>query len=932
MRTKRAHLFIRKLLSSLLLCAMMLAAVGPVNLANAADCVTNPDGSVTCSDTDPLDSTVTQSNDTISSPPATSFNDTVYSEGGNDAVNTGDGDDYIDGGSGADTLNGEGGDDVLLGGQGNDTLTGGPGTDEINGGLGTDRLVETMATDYSTSISETPIEEKELPEDIIGPVEACMTILGLDIGQCRIILNVNEDDPVVIGTFADTTTTETDQNYILNDTNLITEAEYLTSGTQTTSTATAYTQTETRQFLCGLGAVLIGLCRLRQLNTWINYGTPSVSGGTAISNESEDVLESGTLTTVDTLMSIERATLTGNAIDNHIDGSAFTLGGVIFNGEDGNDTLTGSNQNDTLNGGNGDDWLYGLGGTDTLNGNAGNDMIYGGTGNDRLNGGAGNDTLIGEEDDDVLNGNAGTDVLWGGSGNDTLNGGGGIDDLFGEDGDDVLNGGAANDNLYGGTGNDTLNGDNGDDIMFGDQGNDILNGGAGNDEMYGGPGDDELDGNEGNDYLEGGIGNDTLNGGNGGDILYAGDGNDTIDGGAGDDVITGDAGADTIYTSEGADQIHAGADDDTIFVLGSNGLSESAPTFINGGSGINYFQFMAGAWGDLVLISEGTDTLDFSQYDRGITMDMSRTDRQEVATWDEGGGTFRSLWITLSGFFTNLIGTEYDDTLRGNDITNTIEGRGGNDGIGGGGGVDNINGGDQTDLLNSMDDTDGIDTDLDAVAVPGSVVKEDNWYSIELPVALAVPNGDDEEEGGGIFPFIIPVTGDEPVNLVCLAPDQTFQLLLPNGDWVRIYGLCLDMDGTNYWANLVKEEKDTLPADVDPYNFEKGMTLTLWEGSDLNALIPLPKVVDNVSYEYSMFVAPENRDEKLMEMFWDTTEPGGKWSNLPEYTEDEDGNPIRTEMHPGKNDGMWVYSGSQMLGGNMDVITNFYGTLLMVME
>jgi hypothetical protein len=75
-------------------------------------------------------------------------------------------------------------------------------------------------------------------------------------------------------------------------------------------------------------------------------------------------------------------------------------------------------------------------------------MIINGTeGNNRLTGGSGND---------VINGNGGNDRLNGGSGADTLNGGAGKDELNGGSGNDILDGGSGSDELEGGSGNDTL--------------------------------------------------------------------------------------------------------------------------------------------------------------------------------------------------------------------------------------------------------------------------------------------------------------------------------------------------------------------------------------------------------------------------------------------------------------------------------------------
>lgn len=65
--------------------------------------------------------------------------------------------------------------------------------------------------------------------------------------------------------------------------------------------------------------------------------------------------------------------------------TAYVMGARI-NGDDGNDTLTGSDDA-TL----GADYLYGLAGNDVIVGRAGNDKIGGGTGLDRMTGGTGND-------------------------------------------------------------------------------------------------------------------------------------------------------------------------------------------------------------------------------------------------------------------------------------------------------------------------------------------------------------------------------------------------------------------------------------------------------------------------------------------------------------------------------------------------------------
>lgn len=162
----------------------------------------------------------------------------------------------------------------------------------------------------------------------------------------------------------------------------------------------------------------------------------------------------------------------------------------VYNGDDTDNTYTGTSGDDAIDGG---------GGNDLLNGAGGDDVISGGEGNDELNGGPG---------DDTLDGGNGHDTLTGGRGDDTLTGGDGEDVMFGGPGDDTLNGGNDSDVLFGGRGDDTLNGGNGDDVLFGGRGADILNGGNGNDVLYGEGGDDILCGQAGDDLLIGGNGTD----------------------------------------------------------------------------------------------------------------------------------------------------------------------------------------------------------------------------------------------------------------------------------------------------------------------------------------------------------------------------------------------------------------------------------------
>ena len=119
--------------------------------------------------------------------------------------------------------------------------------------------------------------------------------------------------------------------------------------------------------------------------------------------------------------------------------------GLIAEGTELADELTGDAGRDEISGLDGDDRILGLGHADCLFGGAGRDLLDGGTGNDELHGEDGNDRLKGGADSDRLHGDAGNDRLAGGGDEDVLDGGAGNDALTSGDGFDRVSAGAGND-------------------------------------------------------------------------------------------------------------------------------------------------------------------------------------------------------------------------------------------------------------------------------------------------------------------------------------------------------------------------------------------------------------------------------------------------------------------------------------------------------
>lgn len=425
--------------------------------------------------------------------------------------------------------------------------------------------------------------------------------------------------------------------------------------------------------------------------------------------------------------------MTGNAGDD-----------FVF-GEEGNDTLFGGDGDDHLQGNAGQDTLFGNAGLDVLSAGDGDDWLVGGEGADTIDGGAGNDTAFygaaaagialdlasgsgtaGEASGDVITniesvvGSAFDDVILGDGGDNTLTGGEGADMLDGRSGDDLIIGGAGADTLVGGSGTDTLDyqasgagvdvdltsglGHGGDaegdvisqfeivlgsaldDTLRGAAIDELLDGGAGNDFLAGAAGDDDLLGGLGDDTLAGGTGADSLNGGDGFDWASYADasggvaahldlGNGTggeasgdvyssiegLIGSAYDDTLSGDDATNSLLGGAGNDVLDGGAGDDVL--AGGDG-----DDVLKGGLGT-----------DVIDGGLGVDTVDYSGSDASINVDLAA---------GTGFGGFAE-GDTLSAI-EKVIGSDFDDVLKGNAGDNVFQAGSGDDTIIGGDGNDTL--------------------------------------------------------------------------------------------------------------------------------------------------------------------------------------------------------------------------------------------------
>jgi len=414
-------------------------------------------------------------------------------------------------------------------------------------------------------------------------------------------------------------------------------------------------------------------------------------------------------------------------------------------------------------GSNEDDFLNGNAAAESFSGLGGDDAIFAGGGNDTVSGGAGEDILIGAGGDDLLIGGAGGDVLSGGDGfdiasyedaasavradlNDTaINTSEAVGDFYTSI--EGLTGSNFDDNLRGTDEANILRGGEGDDLLFGRGGNDILEGGEGADRLFGSSGVDaasyenatagvlaDLNNNAVNTGEAGGdtysvienlIGSDhvdRLRGTNGANDLIGGDGNDVINARGGADVLNGGEGADRLFGGSGFDV--ASFEDAASAVLAD--LNDSAVNtgeaigdFYSSIEGLNGSDFddnlrgtdgantLSGGDGDDRLFGrggndileggDGADQLfgsggiDVASYENAANGVLADLNNSAVNGGDADGDTYSSI--------EDLIGSEFQDNLRGTNGANTLEGGDGGDRLFGRNGADTLIGGTGDDVL-----------------------------------------------------------------------------------------------------------------------------------------------------------------------------------------------------------------------------------------
>lgn len=330
-----------------------------------------------------------------------------------------------------------------------------------------------------------------------------------------------------------------------------------------------------------------------------------------------------------------------------------------------------SNHDDTLVGNLKDNKLYGLDGDDKLSGLQGTNLLDGGDGNDTVDYSASgfgisidlrtkdaqqvnawqNDTLvsienvIGTSQSDTIRDNEFTNEIYAGAGND---------EIFTSGGNDVIHGGSGSDTLV----FENVNSGISIDLRTSDA-QEITKGVSKKiteiESVVGTRFNDVMHGDYGQNFLVSFGGDNTLHGNGGNDILRTGDGNDRLHGGNGDDIFEAGEGNNTLSGDQG---------NDTFFIQG--GAND-----VDGGDGV--------------------DTVSLQLATSGVSIDMA----EEIYLLPSGSMSLNRV--------ENLVGSQFDDSLRGDAGNNVLNGLDGNDRLEGGGGIDTLIGGngDDTYILNA---------------------------------------------------------------------------------------------------------------------------------------------------------------------------------------------------------------------------------------
>jgi Ca2+-binding RTX toxin-like protein len=692
-----------------------------------------------------------------------------------------------------DTVEGGDEDDRIGGAGGNDRLFGGHGRDEINGEAGNDLLSS---------------------DGIIGTFATSLFDGGAEADTVR----GGAGDDVVAGGWNDTLAGGEGTDVLFLD------LRGATTGVRLNLQPVALGKPVSNGIGTISGFEAMGAIFGSAFDDDIRVGdlrTFSLLGGGVYGREGNDRIDGGTFG-ANTSNALFAKRLDGGAGDDVVIGSG---GSDTLVGGDGSDRLIAGDGNDSVYAGTGDDLIDVRGfGNDYVDADAGKDiMLLSGTRSDwfvqidlsdgdsdgtsevtlRLNreqaqpnGASGRQVTVQDvetfrfEDRNVTLGQLLAGTVIGTDGDDLLTPGhtgyagvritAGADTLYGGGGSDVLDGGAGADTLYGGNGQ--YGGDRAPDTFYlRDAGDRVMDAGEGDTIYswfsYNGSTGSFFDGAPALVQLRGAADVDVTDAqarrivGNGADNHLSGTG--VLEGGAGDDILeslvnfNNPGGATASYASaagrvivdlsitEAQNTRSAGVDT----LIGIHGLVGTRFDDVLRGSALD--DVIEGGEGDDRLIGGlGIDTASYAGAARRVTVDLGTVGAQDTGAGRDTLSAFEGL--IGSAFNDRLKGTGGDNLLRGGAGDDVLVGLAGNDVLEGGDGDDRLNGGSGGDDLSGGGGADLFifDTDIANPGFPYSYDRINGFNAAEGDrIDLSAVDADRGTVGDQAFRIVSALTG-----------------------------------------------------------------------------------------------------------------------------------------------------------------------------
>jgi Ca2+-binding RTX toxin-like protein len=583
--------------------------------------------------------------------------------------------DTIDGKGGDDILESLGGNDVVNGGKGKDVIEGGAGADGMSGGDGKD-TVSYASSNAGVTVTLSPLGDIAVANGGHATGDSGSEFENITGSAFGDFLTGNDFANVLKGLGGGDTLAGNGGNDVLKGG---AGDDFLEGGTGAD------------KLVGGAGFDAI---------TYVN----SASGvRVKLGKNGKETTGKGGDAQNDKIKKIEN--ITGSAFDDVLKGNNLANGLVGLDGNDlikggkGADVIDGGNDIDTLSyagSGNGVTVILGAGGTFSVGvgGHAEGDGIEQ---IENLIGSGKADTLIGNDLDNVIEGGKGADMLDGDTGSDTVSYAGsknGVTVTLGLGGDLTIGaGGHAQgdmisrfEHVIGSKGDDTLTGNDLANVIQGAGGKDVIEGGDAADDLHGGGGKDTLSyagSNAGVDVTLDAIGN--IGAANGGHATGdTGTGFENIAGSAFNDTLTGNNAANVLSGGAGDDELHGGGGNDKLRGGDDEDVLEGGPgkDFLNGGDGI--------------------DIVSYENSGAKVIIDLGNNGAK---TTGQGGEAQGDTLKNVEG----IIGTNFNDVLKGNNFRSFLSGGDGDDILKGRGGLDNLRGGAGADTLNGGADGDNAD-------------------------------------------------------------------------------------------------------------------------------------------------------------------------------------------------------------------------------